>query len=128
MNLTVSTALGHEGIVYLLELDVQGKRVVKVGITTRRIEDRVCEILTSYFKIHRYFPYCRPKRYRKTDNIYEKEQKILKHFKEYKYVPEVQFQGSSELLDVPLDVVVDIYEKVLKDQDIGDAYENDGIQ
>lgn len=125
MQLTVGANLGYEGIVYILDIEVDGKRVVKVGLTTRKIEERVVQILTSHFKAYRHFPYCRPKRFRKTDNIYEKEQKILRHFEKTRYESKQKFDGCTELLDVPLDKVVEVYEKVLKDEDIGDRYEKE---
>lgn len=125
MQLTVGANLGYEGIVYILDIEVDGKRVVKVGLTTRKIEERVVQILTSHFKAYRHFPYCRPKRFRKTDNIYEKEQKILRHFEKARYESKQKFDGCTELLDVPLDKVVEVYEKVLKDEDIGDRYEKE---
>jgi len=123
MKLKVNTDLEYEGIVYVLDIEVDGKRVVKVGLTTKKIEERVVQILTSHFKAYRHFPYCRPKRFKRTDDIYDKEQKILKYFAEARYESELKFDGCTELLDVPLDKVVGVYEKVLKDEDIGEKYE-----
>lgn len=119
MKLTVDTNLRYEGIVYVLDIEVDGKRVVKVGLTTKKIEERVVQILASHFKAYRFFPYCRPKRFRRTDNIYDKEQKILKYFADRKYESEIKFDGSTELLDVALDEVVEVYEKVLRDEELG---------
>lgn len=125
MKLTVDANIKYEGIVYVLEIEVDGKRVVKVGLTTKKIEERVVQILTSHFKAYRHFPYCRPKRFRKTDNIYEKEQKILRYFEDKRYKSELKFDGCTELLDVPLEAVVEIYEKVTRDQEIGEKYEEE---
>ena len=118
MKFAVSKDLGKEGMVYLLEIDVDGKMVQKIGITTRKIEDRVVEITASYFKGRRYFPFVRPKRFRKANDILDKEQSILEWCKEYKFTPEKRFQGSSELLDMNLDVLVTLYEQVIEGREL----------
>ena len=105
----------------MLDIEVDGKRVVKIGVTSRRIEERVCEILTSHFHAYRYFCYCRPKRYRKVDNPYEKEAELLKYFKARKYESEKKFGGSTELVDVTLDEAVETYERLLGGIDIWNA-------
>lgn len=106
-----------EGIVYVLVIWLEdGTEVYKVGVTKRDIQDRVCEILTSYWTQYRVFPKCYPKRYRKTNNIYEKETKIHKELKEYEYTFEKQFSGSTEFFSgVELAKVVSIYEDILQD-------------
>ena len=38
------------GILYLLEIDLDERSIIKIGITNRKIESRVCDILTSIFK------------------------------------------------------------------------------
>lgn len=110
-----------EGILYLLDMVVDDKSVVKIGVTSRKIEDRVCEILTSHFHAYRFFCYCRPKRYRKVDNPYEKEAELLRYFSNRKYKSEKTFSGSSELVDVPLDEAVTVYERLLDGIDICNA-------
>lgn len=99
---------------YLLEIEVEGELVQKIGITTRNVEDRCLEILGSYFKKHRLFPYLRPKRYRKVDDAYEKEQALLKMFEEYRFTPEKPFGGCTELVKVDLEILVEEYEKMIE--------------
>ena len=116
MKLKVTKAENSgSGILYILAMDIDGEVVYKVGVTQRdKIEDRVCEILTSFFKSYRYFPWCRPKRYRKTDDVYEKEAKMHKYLKKYQYTSEKCFSGNTELFHgTNLDTLVDLYEKVL---------------
>lgn len=108
------------GIVYLLYFELDGKQLVKIGITTRAIEDRVSEILVSIFKKYREFPYCRPKRFKKTGNIHEKEAQLHKYFSEFRYTTSNVFSGSTEFFDVPLDTVVEVYERLLSGEDIFD--------
>lgn len=106
----------YEGIVYVLAIRLEdGTEVIKVGVTKRDIQDRVCEILTSYWTQYRIYPQCKPKRYRRTNNIYEKEAAIHKELAEYRWVPEKPFSGSTEFFTgVELAKVVEIYERVLQ--------------
>jgi hypothetical protein len=102
------------GILYLLLVELEGKSLVKIGVTHRTIEDRVVEILTSIFKKYREFPYCRPKRYRVTTDIYGKEKVLHKMFENNKYTTAKKFSGHTEFFDVPLEKVVAAYEKLLR--------------
>ena len=102
------------GILYVVAFTLEDKDLVKIGVTSRTIEERVSEILISIFKSYREFPYCRPKRFRKTDNTYLKESELHKHFADRQYTPSKKFSGSTEFFDVPLDEVVGVYEEMLK--------------
>ena len=110
-------------ILYLLDMELEDKMVRKIGITSKKIEDRLQGIAMSVFSKHRYMPYIRPKRYRKVDNALVKEQKILEYMKEYKWASEKEFGGHTEMLDVDLDVLVDVYEKVVKGEELLDVGE-----
>jgi len=116
MKLKVSKADDSgSGILYILVMEIEDKTVYKVGVTQRaKIEDRVCEILASFFKSYRYFPWTRPKRFKKTNDVYEKEAKMHKYLSEYKYEPEKKFGGSTEFFcGIDLDVLVDLYEMMI---------------
>ena len=39
-----------KGIVYVLLFELEGKTLIKIGVTTRSIEERVAEILVSIFQ------------------------------------------------------------------------------
>lgn len=108
-----------DGIVYILEIDIDGKQIVKIGVTARKIEERVCEILTSFWKSYRVFPRLYPKRFRRTSDIYGKEKALLSYFSDRKYTSEKKFSGCQELVDVPLDEVVKKYEEILNKADDG---------
>lgn len=120
MDLRVSTSLDSlpqdRGIVYLLDIEVDGKHVTKIGMSKRLVEERVVEILTSYFKSYRYFPYCKPMKFTKTLDPLAKEQMLLEYFKEYKYESLLSFSGCRELVDVDVQLVKLAYKKVLADQ------------
>lgn len=109
----------QDGILYVVHFKLDGKELVKIGVTSRSIEDRVSEILVSIFKAYREFPYCRPKRFRKTENMYDKESQLHEYFKDCKYVPQYKFGGCTEFFDVSLEEVVEVYERLLDGEDIG---------
>ena len=98
---------------YLLHMEIEGKRICKIGITSKKIEDRLQGIVMSFFSKYRYCPFLYPKRYKKVDSALVKEQKILEYMKEYKWQSEKQWGGWTETLDVELDVLVGVYEKVV---------------
>lgn len=55
------TNADNSGILYVLVVRLDcGTEVYKVGVTKRKIEERVAEILTSFWLSYRYFPYCYP--------------------------------------------------------------------
>jgi hypothetical protein len=101
------------GILYVILLELEGKQLVKIGVTHRKIEDRVVEILVSIFKKYREFPYCRPKRFRTTTDIYGKEKILHKMFESSRYTPSKKFSGHTEFFNIPIEDVVTAYEKLL---------------
>jgi hypothetical protein len=101
------------GILYILLVELEGKSLVKIGVTHRTIEDRVVEILTSIFKKYREFPYCRPKRFKVTTDIYGKEKILHRMFEDKKYKTAKKFSGHTEFFDMPLEEAVAAYEKLL---------------
>lgn len=105
-------------ILYILEIDLDDKKVIKIGVTSRKIEDRVCEIVTSIFKTYRYFPKVYPKRFRKVEDNLDKEQFLLKYLEEYKYVSDNSFGGHTELVMMDLDLVADLYDRLERGEDI----------
>lgn len=109
-----TSLLKKDGILYLLEIELEDKVLVKIGVTTRdKVENRVCEILTSIWKSYRIFPKTYVKRFRKTSNVYDKETKLHQIFEEYRYSTEHRFSGSTEIFDVEISKVVEEYEKLL---------------
>ena len=113
------------GILYIVHFRLDEKDLVKIGVTSRAIEDRVSEILISIFKKYREFPYCRPKRFRKTGNVYEKEAVLHKYFAEFNYKPEKVFSGSTEFFDIPLDEAVRAYENLLDGKDLDEGVQGE---
>lgn len=117
----VDKVIDGKGLLYLLEIEVEGEMVQKIGITRRHIEDRVVEITASYFKAWRYFPYVRPKRYREVDDVLKKEAMLLEFFKDYKVDVRKKFDGYSELRDVDdIGFIVQVYEEVVTTGEISE--------
>ena len=107
-----------EGILYLIEMDVDGKRVVKIGLTRRAtIDERLAEIALAHFKAYRQINYMRPKRFRKTCDVLKKEQLLLGYFAARKYNSEKHFCGCTELVDVDIMEVVQKYEEIIDVKD-----------
>lgn len=103
------------GILYILILEIEGETVYKIGVTKRKIEDRVCEILTDHYRKFRYFCKCTPKRFRKVDDVYNKETLMHRFFKDYRFTSSKVFDGSTELFyNIELDVLLEMYDRCLE--------------
>lgn len=115
-----------EGILYILYLWIDDVSVVtKIGVTSRKIEERVVEILTSYYHQHRMFPKLYPKRFRKTERVYEKEAMMHKYFENKQHQFEKMFSGSTEFFkDIDEEELLKVYEDCLNGADINaDTYD-----
>ena len=105
---------GDKGILYLLELHLEDKVLVKIGITLRsKVEDRVLEILLAIHKKYRYYPHCKQLRFRTVDDPLGKESRLHEYFRSCNYTTEHSFGGSTELFEVDSSVVKDAYDKLL---------------
>ena len=104
------------GILYILVFRLDdGTEVYKIGVTKRKIQERVVEILASFWISFRYFPYCYPKRFKKTSDVYKKETEMHQLLDEFRFEFDKRFDGSTEFFSgVELDEILDKYEKCLK--------------
>lgn len=117
MLLTVNTAKVKEaptkGIVYVLELQLEEHALVKIGVTNRpKVEDRVCEILTSIWKKYRIFPQCYVKRFSLFPDPFEIEAKLHEEFEEQRYATLHKFSGSTEVFLTDLHTVTALYDSL----------------
>lgn len=111
IKVSTSHLAPSKGIVYILEIELEEKLIVKIGVTTRaKVEERVAEILISIWKKYRIFPRCYVKRYRHFDNPYAIETLLHNALKDKQYVTKHVFSGSTEMFDVPLELAVHLYE------------------
>lgn len=119
MIFTVDTSsFVKAGIVYILEVQLEDKLLVKVGYTSRdKVEDRICEILVGIWKRYRVFPQCYVKRYKEVPNPTQIEAQLHRDLNEFRYKTKYKFSGSTEFFSVPLDTVVDLYDKLLQKDD-----------
>lgn len=88
-----------KGIVYILYIDLEYEdciyKLTKIGVTTREVEKRVVEILTSIFKKTRVFPRCYVKRFRTVSDPYGVETELLKGTPNKSEI-DLIFSGSTE--------------------------------
>lgn len=112
------------GILYVLIMEIDGETVYKVGVTQRRaIEDRVGEILTSFFHKFRYYCYLKPKKFTKVEDVYAKETTMHRALAEFKYEPKKKFDGSTELFTgIDLGILLEIYRKCLEGELYGKVH------
>lgn len=112
------TNADNSGILYVLVVRLDcGTEVYKVGVTKRKIEERVAEILTSFWRSYRYFPYCYPKKFGATEEVYSKEAKMHKELEEFSYKFDKSFGGHTEFFSgIPLDVLLEKYESVINEK------------
>lgn len=125
-NINKKVQKDSAGILYILIMQIGEDTVYKIGMTTRAIEDRVVEILTSFWKKYRYFPRTETKRFKTTDNVFAKESAMHFHFDNVKYIPQYKTDGSNELFLIDdLDHLLDIYSRCIDGEDIRklDQYE-----
>ena len=101
-------------IVYLLHFTlVDGVNIVKIGITTRDIYDRVVEILLSFYHQYRYFPQCKPIKFSQNDNYFKIESSLHRYFKPFKWNSEHSFDGSNEMFMIDPDVAKTAYQDIM---------------
>lgn len=111
-----------DGLLYVLYLWIDDIVVYKVGVTSRLVQDRVVEILTSYWIKYRIFPKLYPKRYRHTEAVYTKEAMMHKYFDKYRHKFDKEFSGCTEFfVGVDEDELLAVYDDVMKGIDVNDS-------
>jgi len=85
-----------EGIVYLMQMTIDDVPLVKIGITSRSVYERLAEILISFTKVYRYSPHTKLLRFSKVDNYKLVEQYLHRYYKEASVEFEKKFSGSTE--------------------------------
>jgi hypothetical protein len=101
------------GIVYVLEMELDEGKVVKIGMTARsKVETRVSEILVEMWKRYRYFPRCYVARYKTWDDPLGVEARLHAWFADRSCEMEHCFTGFSEYFKVDVQEVKDVYDKL----------------
>ena len=115
MKLKISNDLGDKptGILYVLEIELEDKKLVKIGITNRKVEERVCQILTELWKKYRVFPRCYVARYKSVEDNRKYEAILHEYFCQYKYTTEHKWGGYDEVFHLDVEVVKEAYDRLL---------------
>ena len=108
----IDTGKKDKGILYLLELELEDKKLVKIGVTSRPMRDRLAELCIAMWNVYRYVPRIYVKKYTLVEGYISKEKELHKYFKNRKYKCEHNFCGSCEVFDAPMEEVVEIYNKI----------------
>lgn len=118
-----SLHIKEKGIVYILKMMLGDREdptvVYKIGVTTRKIEERVLELVVSHFKIHRWFPQVVPRKFTRTTCYYEIEKELHDLYEGYRYNASEKIDGYTELF-----VGIDEEELISKYNEIMDKYKD----
>ena len=87
-----------DGEVYMLQIDIDGTVVIKIGTTNRSALKRMLEIAEVIHAAYKFIPKMQILIAERTRNNYAVEAALLKKLAEYKYNPLFEFEGCSELV------------------------------
>lgn len=106
----------EEGIVYIIKMVLDdGMVVYKIGVTKRKIEDRLAEIVIEIFKKLRYIPRTSLKRFQKSTAYEGIEAELLELYSIYKYEWNIVFSGHTEFIcDIDEEELLAEYDKRMK--------------
>lgn len=110
-----------KGKLYVMRFCIDGVVVHKIGMTTRKKpEDRLVEVLLSFYKVNRYMPKSDIKRFREVDDVFKKETMLLNTLKEYKYKAETKFSGCTEMfVDIDEFTLLELYDRCVAGETLG---------
>ncbi len=87
----------NKQICYVLKFrDIDGQVFWKIGITTRRIGDRIAEIVMSMFQVLRYIPMTKAKKFSSSPGYEKIELAMHKKYKKNKYRMPDGISGKTE--------------------------------
>lgn len=109
------------GVVYVLDIRFEEEgHLTKIGITSKARDPqfRWNQISNSIWKQYRYMPWIYPKRFKQTEDIHNKEKILLDYFSEYQKSPAKKVDGSTEMFQIDVQLVADIYDMLLKGKEL----------
>ena len=107
----------NSGILYIMRFWLDDRVIYKIGVTKRKPEERLMDILLSFYKVYRYVPRCDIKRFTTTDNVYAKESIFHKCLKAYSFSSDKRFSGATELFcGIDEEILLYLYDRCLKGQ------------
>ena len=98
-----------DGEVYMMLIDIDGKTVIKIGTTNRCALKRALEIAEVIHGAYKFIPKIQILINERTHNNYAVEAALLAQLKQYKYMPDYEFDGCSELVECDIAVAVGAY-------------------
>lgn len=106
----------QSGTVYIIKMVLDcGTVIYKIGITARKFEDRLAEIVIDVFKHLRYIPRTTAKRFTSSTNYEHVETELLSMYKDKKYTWGFTFGGCTEFIcDVDEEELLAEYDKRMK--------------
>ena len=112
----VNRNLDNVDRLYVLEIMVGDTLVYKVGKASgHSCKQRMLQIIGSYFDVYRVTPIIKVVKDKEVTNVFEKETKCHHTLAEWQFVPEKAFSGSTELFLVDKEKVLEVYNKIVKD-------------
>lgn len=102
-----------DGEVYMLQIDIDGRSVIKIGTTNRCALKRALEISEVIHGAYKFLPKIQILINERTQNNYAVEAALLAKLKEYKYVPMFEFDGCSELVECDHAIAISAYRECI---------------
>ena len=102
-----------DGEVYMLLIDIDGKSVIKIGTTNRTALKRMLEIAEVIHAAYKFIPKMQILINERTHNNYAVEAALLAQLKQYKYTPDYEFEGYSELVYCDIAVAISAYRECI---------------
>ena len=98
-----------DGEVYMMLIDIDGKSVIKIGTTNRCALKRALEIAEVIHGAYKFIPKIQILINERTHNNYAVEAALLAQLEQYKYAPDYEFDGCSELVECDTAVALGAY-------------------
>ena len=98
-----------DGEVYMLLIEIDGRTVIKIGTTNRCALKRMLEIAEVIYGAYKFIPKMQIIINERTHNNYAVEAALLEKLKQYKYTPDYEFDGCTELVCCDQAVAIGAY-------------------
>lgn len=106
------------GTVYLLEIELEGKVVYKVGVTANAlVKTRVLQLIDGMEKVYGYYPKVTVRAEEKCSNYYQVESMVHRELEDYSYEACEVFGGCTELFIGEYAIISDKYKECIANSD-----------
>ena len=100
----------YNGTVYVLEIELEGRKLIKIGATSRTAKVRCLEILGEIETEYGYFPKTKLLKQLTCKDYYKVEAALHKRFKDKQYKTQHEFSGCSELFEITKADIMEVYD------------------